>query len=110
MLSEGLPLNAPESQHFIYSAGLFDYLRESRAKVLIRALYDLLASGGLLAIGTLVAPNHFFWGAEFLMDWTLLYRTREEMLRLADLLPETAEREVVLEPSGAYYFLLIRKH
>jgi hypothetical protein len=44
------------------------------------------------------------------MDWTMLYRTRDEMLRLAGLLPENAEVSVVLEPGGAYYFLLVRKH
>lgn len=110
MLSEGLPLNTPGSHDYIYSAGLFDYLRESRAQGLVRGLYDLLAPGGRMAIGNLVAPNEFYWGAEFLMDWTLLYRTKEEMFQLADLLPESAEKEVVAEPSGAYYFLLVRKH
>lgn len=110
MLSEGIPLQAPGSQHFIYSSGLFDYLRESRAQILIRALYDLLAEGGLLAVGNLVAPNEFFWGAEFLMDWTLLYRTRDEMIKLTALLPDSAEVELVDEPSAAYHFLRIRKH
>jgi len=109
MLSEGIPLQTPGSQHFIYSAGLFDYLRESRAQVLVRALYDLLAKDGLLLVGNLVAPNEFFWGAEFLMDWTLLYRTRDEMLSLTALLPRTAEVDLAEEPSGAYHFLRIRK-
>jgi len=109
MLSEGLPLQARGSQHFIYSAGLFDYLRESKAQTLICALYDLLAEGGLLAVGNLVAPNEFYWGAEFLMDWTMLYRTREEMFRLATLLPDSAEVELLVEPSEAYHFLVVRK-
>jgi len=30
-----------------------------------------------------VAPNEFFWNMEFLVDWTLFYRNREEMLNLA---------------------------
>jgi len=109
MLSEGLPLREPGSQDFIFSSGLFDYLRESRAKILIRALYDLLADGGLLLIGNALAPNEFFWAAEFLVDWTLLYRTREEVLGLAVNLPESAEIEVIEESSGGYYFLKVRK-
>jgi hypothetical protein len=44
------------------------------------------------------------------MDWTLLYRTREEMLRLTALLPDSAQVELANEPSGAYHFLRIRKH
>lgn len=110
LLSEGVPLQEPGSQHLIFSAGLFDYLRENRAKILIRGLYDLLAPGGLLAIGNAVAPNEFFWNMEFLVDWTLFYRNREELLDLAVLLPAGAECQVVLEPSGGYYFLLVRKH
>lgn len=110
LLSEGIPLQSPGTQHLIFSAGLFDYLRGSRARTLLQGLYELLQEGGLLAIGNARAPNEYFWATEFLVDWTLLYRTKDEMLRLADLLPETAEKEVVLEPSGAYYFLLVRKH
>jgi hypothetical protein len=109
MLSEGLPLQAPESQHFIYSAGLFDYLRESRAQALVRGMYDLLAAGGLLVVGNAIAPNEFFFGAEFMMDWTVLYRSEDEMLRLAAMLPEDAQLDIVAEPSGGYHFLTVRK-
>lgn len=110
LLSEGIPLEEPGSQNFIYSAGLFDYLRESRAMTLLHGLYELLAPGGLLAIGNAVAPNEFFWNMEFLVDWTLFYRTKDEMLKLTRLLPESAEIEIVPEPSGGYYFLLVRKN
>jgi extracellular factor (EF) 3-hydroxypalmitic acid methyl ester biosynthesis protein len=102
-----VPIEHP--QHFIFATGLVDYLREMTAKVLVRALYEQLAPGGLLALGNAIGPNDHFWSPEFLLDWTLLYRTREEMLRLAELLPETAEVDVVLEPGGAYHFLVVRK-
>jgi SAM-dependent methyltransferase len=102
-----VPIEHP--QHFIFATGLFDYLREMTAKVLLRALYEHLAPGGLLALGNAIGPNDHFWSPEFLLDWTLLYRTREEMLRLAELLPETAEPDVVVEPGGAYHFLIVRK-
>jgi SAM-dependent methyltransferase len=110
MLSEGLPLQTSGTQDFIFSVGLFDYLRESRAQSLLKGLFDLLAPGGLIAVGNARAPNKFFWAAEFLADWTLLYRTETEMLGLAALLPERAELSVISDESGAYYFLLVRKH
>jgi len=97
-------------QHFIFATGLFDYLRETTAQVLLRALYDQLETGGFLAVGNAISPNDYFWSAEFMLDWTMLYRTREEMLRLGMGLPQTAELEVVVEPGNAYYFLLVRKH
>jgi SAM-dependent methyltransferase len=110
MLSEGLPLHEPGTQNLFFSVGIFDYLRESRAQAIIQTMYDLLAENGLIVIGNAVAPNEFYWAAEFVADWTLLYRTKEEMMGLAASLPESAETDVVAEPSGAYYFLLIRKH
>jgi len=110
MLSDGLPLRGAEPQHFVFSTGLFDYVSEAKAKSLVKHLYDLLAPGGLLAVGNAVAPNEIFWATEFLVDWTLLFRTRKEMLELTAVLPEGAEKNVVEEPSGAYHFLLVRKH
>ncbi len=109
LLTEGLPMQWAEPQHMIVSAGLFDYLREGRAQALIRGLYDLLAPGGLLAVGNAIAPQPMFWSAEFLVDWTLLYRTREEMVNLARLIPDDAEVDVIVEPGNAYYFLLVRR-
>jgi extracellular factor (EF) 3-hydroxypalmitic acid methyl ester biosynthesis protein len=103
-----VPIEHP--QHVIFATGLFDYLREATAQVLIRALYGQLAVGGMLAMGNALGPNDHFWPPEFMLDWTMLYRTRPEMRRLAALLPESAEVDVVVEPGKAYYFLLARKH
>jgi len=107
MLSEGLPLRQPGSQNFIFSTGLFDYVRESRAQTLVLGMYELLAPGGVLAIGNAIAPNEHFWAPEFMGDWTMLYRTEEEMRKLAARLPDNAEIEVVKEPAEAYYFLIV---
>ncbi len=96
-------------QDLIYSVGLFDYLREAKAQEVIGALYNQLAPGGLLLIGNAVGPNSYFWSLEFLLDWTLLYRTRDEMKRMAAKLPSDAEINVETEPSGAYHFLTIRR-
>jgi hypothetical protein len=109
LLQEPALMQSIDRQDFIYSTGLFDYLRESRAKALIVGLYERLAPGGLLAVGNAVGPNLWFWSPECVLDWTLLYRTREEMLRLASDLPAGCGIEVVKESGEAYYFLLVRK-
>jgi len=109
MMNEGIPLHDPESQDFLYCTGLFDYIKESRAQTLICALYDLLAPGGLMSIGNAIGPQDCFWTPEFLGDWSMIYRTRDEVARLGARLPESAEQEVVPEPGNAYYFLNVRK-
>ncbi len=109
MISEGVPLHDPESQDFIYCTGLFDYIKTRVAQPLICALYDLLAPGGMMSIGNAVGPPECWWTAEFLGDWTMIYRTREEVEELGKKLPDTAECEVVTEPRGVYFFLNVRK-
>jgi SAM-dependent methyltransferase len=109
ILADPNAIGAAGRQDFIFATGLFDYLRESRARELIAGLSRLLNPGGLLAIGNAIGPNEHFWSAEFVLDWTLLYRTRDEMLRLAADVPGEPVVEVVEEPGKAYYFLLVRQ-
>ncbi|MCU0305688.1 MAG: hypothetical protein MUC56_16685 [Thermoanaerobaculales bacterium] len=109
MMNEGVPLHEPESQDFIYCTGLFDYIKTPRAQGLICALYHLLAPGGLMSIGNASAPQDCWWTPEFLGDWTMIYRTRDDVMELGDQLPGSAERKVEIEPGNAYYFLNVRK-
>jgi extracellular factor (EF) 3-hydroxypalmitic acid methyl ester biosynthesis protein len=96
-------------QNFIFSSGLFDYLKLDRAQAIAKALYDRLVPGGLLAIGNAIGPNTNLWPPEFVADWPILYRSKSDMEGMAGLLPDTAEVEVVVDPGEAYYFLLVRK-
>ncbi|HVZ35199.1 MAG TPA: PilZ domain-containing protein [Polyangiaceae bacterium] len=96
-------------QDFIYSTGLFDYLPKQTAQALLVALYSCLTPGGELLVGNAVGPNHYFFCPEFVLDWNLTYRTKQEMFDLAACLPSTAEVEVELEPGAAYWFLRVRK-
>ncbi len=98
-----------EDQNYIFSSGLFDYLRLERAQAIAKALYERLVPGGRLAIGNAIGPNNNFWPPEFVADWPILYRSKDEMEAMAALLPDSAEVDVVVEPGGAYYFLLVRK-
>jgi SAM-dependent methyltransferase len=96
-------------QNFIFSSGLFDYLRLDRAQAVIRALYNRLVPGGRLAIGNAIGPNTNLWPPEFVADWPILYRSRNDMEEMAAILPDAADVEVVVDPGEAYYFLLVRK-
>ncbi len=99
-----------EPQDFVYCVGLFDYLNTRRAQALLAALYERLAPGGLLAIGNAYGPNKHFWMPEFVLDWTLIYRDRNELRQLAAPVADVAAGiEVQREASEAYDFLLVRK-
>ncbi|MET0401893.1 MAG: class I SAM-dependent methyltransferase [Cystobacter sp.] len=99
----------PASQDFIYSIGLFDYLTERFARRLTTKIWDGLAPGGLLVIGNFNADNPMHLFTESALDWYLIYRNPEEMLRLVDGLPGVKSAEVLTEDTGCLHLLVARK-
>jgi len=93
----------------IFAMGLFDYLREPGASMLVAGLYSLLREGGVLAIGNAAKPNSHFWEPELALRWSLLYRDEEEMERLGASLPSQAIVRVEVEPMGAYHILTCQR-
>ena len=96
-------------QDMIYSAGLVDYLSESVATGLVRLAYDLAAPDGLLAFGNAEAAPDVRWVPEFILDWHMIYRTEEELLRISSTLPNEAEVKVERDSSAAWCFLSVKK-
>jgi extracellular factor (EF) 3-hydroxypalmitic acid methyl ester biosynthesis protein len=98
---------------FVYCAGLFDYLPDTTCKQLMEVFYNWLAPGGLLlatnATDALNDSRPFRFSMEYLLDWHLIYRNKEQ---LTNVIPDAADREyvnVVAESVGANLFLEIRK-
>ncbi len=103
---------------FIYSAGLFDYIKtyEDRSLgtvALTKILFDLLKPGGRLLIGNVSPkmPVGIIWYMECICDWYLIYRTKNEVLKFADSIPENEIEsiEVIAEETGVNWFLDIKK-
>lgn len=79
-------------QDLIYSLGIPDYLKQPRAKRFCRTLYSLLKPGGSLVIANVQdLSDNGRWRAECIADWTLIYRSREQMMDLAEDLGGEAE-------------------
>jgi extracellular factor (EF) 3-hydroxypalmitic acid methyl ester biosynthesis protein len=97
-------------QDLIYSLGLIDYLADRRAAALARRLYETLAPGGLLIIGNMNETQlSNLWPMECIADWTLHYRTEEEMLSWAKpLKPAMAWTET--DSTERVRLLFVRKH
>jgi hypothetical protein len=104
IVSEGL-----ERQHLVYSVGLIDYLAEGTAQRLLKTLYDRLEPGGLMMIGNMADSDlSNYWPMEFIADWRVKYRSRDEMVRLAARC-EGADLEVVPESTRRVWMLYVRK-
>jgi extracellular factor (EF) 3-hydroxypalmitic acid methyl ester biosynthesis protein len=101
-----LPQN---SQDFIYSIGLFDYLTERFARRLTTKIWEGLAPGGLLVVGNFNSDNPMHLFTESALDWYLIYRNPAQMLQLVKGLPGLKRAEVLTEDTGCLHLLVARK-
>ncbi len=92
----------------IYSAGLFDYFGDRTCHVLSKRLYEALRPGGLLLLGNMKANTDMIGPLELIADWTLTYRTAENVLSWADGL-KGAEISLRTDDTGYDYLLSVRK-
>jgi extracellular factor (EF) 3-hydroxypalmitic acid methyl ester biosynthesis protein len=103
----------------VYSAGLYDYIKTFQDDptkgtiALTKHLFELVQPGGTLVIGNFSpdTPADLRFMLDYVCDWKLIYRTKEEMLDFArGILPSQIKyMEVLQEPLGINYFLKIEK-
>jgi hypothetical protein len=72
----------PDSS-LIYASGLFDYLDDRAASLLIRRMTAALRPGGTVLIPNLTPFNNEIAYMEAVMDWWMNYRTIDDVVRLA---------------------------
>lgn len=93
----------------IYSSGLIDYLNPLLAQRFVRRLYQFLKPGGSIIIGNVNNKRTgMMWPSEYLVDWTLFFRSSEEMEAMASDIPD-ASVSIAVDSLDAIYFLIVRK-
>src|SRR5262249_40195254 len=101
----------PGQFDLIYSTGMYDYLHVSSRQRLTSILFPILRPRGRLLLANFL-PGIFGVGyMESYMDWTLIYRTRREMLDLSMQIPLREIRDIKLfaEENQNILFLEITK-
>jgi extracellular factor (EF) 3-hydroxypalmitic acid methyl ester biosynthesis protein len=91
MLTQRIDLG---SFDFVYSTGLFDYLPLAAAQRLTRALFQVLRPRGRLLLANFLPGILDVGYMESYMAWNLIYRTRQEMVQLADEIPQALLRDI----------------
>lgn len=108
MLRPGVTLRHLPQQDLIYSSGLVDYLNPSLSAKLVGKLYERLLPGGSVVIANVNdAADGAYWSLEYVCDWTLYFRTREDMVAMA----AQADGAIVdvKEGGGGVYILTVTK-
>lgn len=93
----------------IYSAGLLDYLGDEAGRALMKGCFELIRDGGRLVVGNAAAAPGVRWMPEFVLDWTMIYRTEEELLDLARGFASNAQLEIQRDESETWLFLVARR-
>ncbi|MDB6055051.1 MAG: SAM-dependent methyltransferase, partial [Verrucomicrobiales bacterium] len=101
-----LPLG---SFDFVYCAGLFDYMSDRICKRLMNFFYDLLAPGGVLIATNVDASKPFRNSMEFILEWHLIYRNRQQLLTLIPDNAPPGSFQVTAETTGVNVFIEVRK-
>ncbi|MGB2959214.1 MAG: cyclic nucleotide-binding domain-containing protein [Bacteroidota bacterium] len=69
-------------QDLIYSMGLIDYLNDKLVGKLLQYAYDSLAPGGRVLLGNFHPKNPAKEFMDFVLEWRLIHRTKDDMNRL----------------------------
>jgi len=94
----------------IWSSGLFDYLNDKTAKLLIRRLFTMLAAGGALVIGNFGTDNPSRPYMEIIGQWFLIHRDVENLRCLcADVCSDACEVSVFSDETGVNLFLCLTR-
>jgi SAM-dependent methyltransferase len=72
----------------VYSTGLFDYLNEAIGRRLVTSMFRMLKPGGRLVVANFMPEVRDIGYMEAYMDWNLIYRTRYDMVRLTQDVPQ----------------------
>ncbi len=104
----GRPETAPAGSYdMVYCAGLFDYVADRVCARLTEMFYGMLAPGGLLLVTNVDASKPFRHSMDYLLEWHLIYRTRDHMRLLA---PASSHAPAVLtDPTAVNLFLELRR-
>jgi hypothetical protein len=93
----------------IYSAGLFDYLADRTAISLIEVLVARLHPGGRLVLGNYTHANDGRGYMEGMMDWRLIYRHEEDLVRLVKTATGASILQTYLDDPGNIAYVEIGK-
>lgn len=77
-----------------YTTSLLDYLQESAGRRLTLAMFEMLRPGGRLVLANFLPGILDVGYMESYMGWTLIYRTRQDMIALAAHIPQADLRDI----------------
>ncbi len=103
-------LKTSKKYDLVWSAGLFDYLEDPMAIILLKKIWRYLKENGQIIFGNFSPKNPTRKGMEMVGKWHLIHRTADHLIKLCK---EThlpfSEIEIESEPLGVNLFCILKK-
>ncbi len=80
----------------VYAAGLFDYLVDKVAQRLVEVMFSFLKPGGRMLVANFLPNIPDVGYMESFMDWFLIFRSRDELLKLFETLPKDKVADLIV--------------
>lgn len=93
----------------VYCAGLFDYLSDRICQRLMNIFYGMLAPGGLLVATNVDASNPSRQTMEYVLEWHLIYRNRQQLAALKPDPASLGDFSVKSDSTGVNIYIEVRK-
>lgn len=105
-----LRFRSNQKYDLIWSAGLFDYLEDGMASLLLKKLWRFLKDDGQIIFGNFSPSNPTKTGMDLALHWKLIHRSAYDLIQLCrDAKLPFKEIEVESEPMGVNLFCIIKK-
>ncbi len=98
-----------ENFDIVYASGLFDYFDFRTSKFVIKYLLKQTRPGGKIIIANLSKDGHDHRTIlEFVGEWYLTYRSKEDMVKLSEAIPKGIDFEIKEIENGLCKFIEIK--
>jgi extracellular factor (EF) 3-hydroxypalmitic acid methyl ester biosynthesis protein len=102
-------LAAEHAYDLVYCAGLFDYVSDRVCRRLVELFYSWLAPGGTVLVTNVDAAKPFRHSMDYLLEWHLICRNREQMKALLPASNPPPEWHIGADPTAVNLYLEVHK-
>lgn len=93
----------------IYLLGLLDYFPVKQCSKIVHKLWENVKPGGKMILTNAHPSNPTRLWMEYVSEWYLIYKTREEMLQMIADLKDIHQSEYFLDEFSVYQYLILTK-
>ncbi len=106
---EGGAVAPGQRYHFVYCAGLFDYLSDRLCRSVTEYLFTLVEPGGVLIVSNYTPVNTLKNFMDFVLDWPLIYRSVDQFGELVSGVGAKDSFRLETDQTGAEVYAIIKK-